>query len=353
MKTKRLSRFLMIAALVFGCGNPYAEERPDILWFATEDAHSYDFGRCGNGCFATPPVMDGSDGSAVSAESPLFTFGVVTDVHYSSVKETWAARHYTESEEKLREAVATFNRAHVDFVVSLGDMIDGDVGSYAVIRPILEQSAAPVYKILGNHDYLEPYGSEEQRHVLEVLGISDPYFSVSRNGYRLLFLDSNDLSVYARAKDSPEYEEAVALLDSLKRSGAANARQYNGAIGKAQRAWLVRELSAAESRGERVICFAHMPLMPPAGQFTLWNNMQIAALLQKYACVRAFLAGHHHKGGVARFGSVLHFTFQGMIEGLDNHYAIVEVYPEKFVIRGYGVQPDETICWLQTTAPHD
>lgn len=162
---------------------------------------------------------DRPDGLAVSAESPLFTFGVVTDVHYSNVKETWAARRYAESGEKLREAVAAFNRAHVDFVVSLGDMIDGDIGSYAVIRPILEGSAAPVYKILGNHDYLGPYGSEEQRRVLEELGISEPYFSVVRNGYRLLFLDSNDISVYARAKESPEYAEAAALLDSLKRSG--------------------------------------------------------------------------------------------------------------------------------------
>ena len=100
------------------------------------------------------------------------------------------------------------------------------------------------------------------------------------------------------------------------------------------------------SDGERVICFAHMPLMPPDGQFTLWNNGQIAALLQRYPCVRAFLAGHHHKGGAHRFGSVLHFIFQGMIEGPDNHYAIVEVYPDKLVIRGYGAQRDEILRWL-------
>lgn len=282
---------------------------------------------------------------AISAESPLFAFGVVTDVHYSNVKEMRGTRRYAESGEKLREAIAAFNRAHVDFVVSLGDMVDGDIGSYAVLRPIWEHSAAPVYKILGNHDFFGPYGSEEQRRVLEELGISDPYFSVSKNGCRLLFLDSNDISVYARAKGSPEYEGAAALLDSLTKSGAANAQQYNGAIGKTQREWLIQELSSAERRGEWVICFAHMPLMPLDGQFTLWNNTQVAALLQKYACVRAFLAGHHHKGGGSRFGSVPHFIFQGMVEGADNHYAIVEVYPDKLVIHGYGVQQDETFCW--------
>lgn len=77
---------------------------------------------------------DRPDCLAVSAESPLFAFGVVTDVHYSNVKETWAARRYAESGEKLREAVAAFNRAHVDFVVSLGDMIDGDIGSLSLIH---------------------------------------------------------------------------------------------------------------------------------------------------------------------------------------------------------------------------
>lgn len=341
MKTIHLSGILAIAGLLFGCGNPYAQERPDSLRLTIEDTRLCDSGCSGNGHAAAPAT----DRPAEPAESPLFAFGVVTDVHYSKVKEMRGARRYAESEEKLREAVATFNRAHVDFVVSLGDMIDGDIGSYAVIRPILERSAAPVYKILGNHDFLGPYGSEAQRRVSEELGISDPYFSVSRDGYRLLFLDSNDISVYARAKGSPEYEEAAALLDSLTKFGAANARRYNGAIGKAQREWLIRELSDAERKGERVICFAHMPLMPLAGQFTGWNNRQLAALLQKYACVRAFLAGHHHKGGVSRFGSVLHFTFQGMVEGSDNHYAIVEVYPDKLVMRGYGVQQDETFCW--------
>lgn len=296
--------------------------------------------------FAAGRECGGPSGPAVSGEAPLFTFGVVTDVHYSNIKETWAARHYAESGKKLREAVAAFNRAHVDFIVSLGDMIDGDIESYAEIRPILEGSAVPVYKILGNHDYLGPYGSEEQRRVLEELGISEPYFSVVRNGYRLLFLDSNDISVYARAKESPEYGEAFSILDSLNRCGAVNARQYNGAIGEVLRKWMARELAGAESRGERVICFAHMPLMPLGGQFTLWNNAQIVTLLQGYSCVTAFLAGHHHKGGSHRFGSVRHFTFQGMIEGPDNHYAIVEVYPDKLVIRGYGAQRDETLCWL-------
>lgn len=286
------------------------------------------------------------DNSANTATVPLFTFGVVSDVHYSNRKETKSSRHYAASGEKIREAVATFDAANVDFVVSLGDMIDGDVASYADIRPILENAAAPVYGIAGNHDYLGPYGSDVQRHVFEELGIAEPYFCLAKAGFRLLFLDSNDISTYARAKGSPEYEEATRILGRLKEAGAANARSYNGAIGEVQRKWLAGQLDDAARKGERVICLAHMPLMPLEGQFTLWNNARIAGLLQGYPCVKAFLAGHHHKGGSHDFGHIRHFTFQGMIENDDNHYAIVEVYADRLVIRGLGAQQGATLTYL-------
>lgn len=296
---------------------------------------------CGNGA---PGFADGGNGRCeVPAEVPLFSFGVITDVHYSNRKEPLGTRRYAESGDKLREAIDAFNAMNVDFVVSLGDMIDGDIESYADIRPIMESSRVPVYKIPGNHDFLGPYGSARQQRVLDELGISEPYFSVVRNGCRLLFLDSNDISVYARSEESAEYAEASEILDDLKNRGIANARLYNGAFGALQREWIAGELAAAGSRGETVICLAHIPLMPLDGKFTLWNNRQVADMLMQYACVKAFLAGHHHAGGIHSFGHIRHFTFQGMIEGSENHYAVVEVYRDRLVIRGYGAQPGATL----------
>ncbi len=275
--------------------------------------------------------------------SPLFTFGVVTDIHFSNLKPPKGSRLYAASEGKLQEAVATFESEGVDFVVSLGDMIDGDIESYATIRSILETLPMPVYQVLGNHDFLGPYGSDEQRRVMEALKIRKPCFSVVKEGYRLLFLDSNDCSTYARAAGSAAYREAAACLEALKQEGRANAENYNGALGERQRAWLAGELAKAERRNESVICLTHMPLMPLDGKFTLWDNRQTADLLQRHSCVKAFLAGHHHTGGNGRLGDIVHFTFQGMIEGTQNHYAIVEVYPDRLVIRGYGAQPDASI----------
>lgn len=71
--------------------------------------------------------------------------------------------------------------------------------------------------------------------------------------------------------------------------------------------------------------------------------VRIAELLMRHACVKAFLAGHHHPGGCHAFGRIRHFTFQGLIEGSDNRYAVVEVYRDKLVIRGYGAQPGATL----------
>lgn len=287
---------------------------------------------------------DGGNGRcALPDEAPIFSFGVITDVHYSNLKAPWGTRRYAESGEKLREAMGAFHAMNVDFVVSLGDMIDGDIESYADIRPILDSSCVPVYKILGNHDFLGPYGSARQQRVLDELGICEPYFSVVKSGCRLLFLDSNDISVYARPEESAEYREASGILDDLKKEGIANARLYNGAIGALQQEWIARELAAAGSRGETVICLAHMPLMPQDGKFTLWNNRAVADLLMRHGCVKAFLAGHHHQGGCHAFDRIPHFTFQGMIEGSDNRYAVVEVYRDKLVIRGYGAQPGATL----------
>lgn len=273
---------------------------------------------------------------------PLFSFGVITDVHYSTLKPTKGTRHYAASEAKVREAVETFEAAGVDFVVSLGDMIDGDIESYARIDAELRRLPVPIYAVAGNHDFTGPYGSDTQRRVMEELGLRESGYSVVKRGWRLLFLDSNSCSTYARAAGTADYAEAAALFRSLQHAGRANAEHYNGGLGERQRAWLAGQLDEAERRGEAVICLTHMPLLPLDGKFTLWDNRQTAALLESHPCVKAYLAGHHHAGGCGRLGNVFHFTFQGMIEGEQNHYAIVEVYADRLVIRGYGAQPDAT-----------
>lgn len=279
----------------------------------------------------------------VRPDTPLFSIGVVTDVHYSNRKEPVNNRYYRASEWKLQEAVATFNDAHVDLVVSLGDLIDSDSDSFADIAPVLESSKAPVYRIAGNHDFLVPFDARKQQAALRMMGVGKLYFSVIRDGYRLLFLDGNDIALYAHATGTPQYAQAERIFTELTFEGAANARDYNGAIGSEQQAWLIRELEKATAAGQEVLCFCHMPVLPLLGRYTLWNNLQIARLLGAWPCVKAYLAGHHHPGGYGAYQNVHYVTFRGMIDGPRNQYAVVDVYADKLVIRGFGTQKSMTL----------
>src|SRR3972149_6375808 len=60
---------------------------------------------------------------AAEAPAPALRIGLVTDVHYAD-RPPQGARHYRESLDKLREAVARFNTPRPDFAVELGDFID-------------------------------------------------------------------------------------------------------------------------------------------------------------------------------------------------------------------------------------
>lgn len=298
--------------------------------------------------FLLPGLCAASPAPAADApEAPLFSVGIVTDVHYSNRKEPANNRYYGASKRKLEEAVATFNDAHVDWVVSLGDLIDCEIDSYADIAPILGSAAAPVLKIAGNHDFPVPFDEERQRVFSRTMGLDRPYFSVVRAGFRLLFLDGNEVSIYAHAEGSPQHAAGEKMLAELTAEGASNARHYNGALGGEQLAWLMRELEEATAARQQVVCFCHMPALPLLGRYTLWNNLSVAALLEAAPCVKAYLSGHHHPGGWGTYGNVHYVTFQGMIEGPDNHYAIVEVYPEKLVIRGFGAEKSRTLEFLR------
>ena len=57
---------------------------------------------------------------APSFGDALATAGIVTDVHYADAPAE-GTRVYRDSPMKVKDAVATFNKTGVDFVVSLGD----------------------------------------------------------------------------------------------------------------------------------------------------------------------------------------------------------------------------------------
>lgn len=270
------------------------------------------------------------------AEKPLATIGIVTDIHYCRVREPGGSRYYALSKVKLSEAVDMFNEVGVDFTVSLGDTFDPDPDTYQDIADEFARLDAPVYKVLGNHDCIAPYGSEKQNAVLALLGIENPYYSVKGpNDLRLIFIDGNDVSIQSTAPGTPKRAVAEEMLQELADNGAPLARPYNGMLSEEQIRWLVSELDVARNASEEVLVFSHMPLEPRDIDAALWDGGKIDSLLQSYPNVRAVFSGHHHSGAYHLSGKIMHYTFRGMIEGTVNHYGIVRIYKDRIDVIEY------------------
>lgn len=271
----------------------------------------------------------------------VVTFGVFTDSHYSATKANKTDRFYSASKQKIQDAVDTFNAEKVDMVFSLGDLVDNEYEDYQDVGQYLAQLSMPMYKVLGNHDFITPFSSQQQTEALKVLGISNRYFSIIKGDFRLIFLDTSDVAKYSNEEGTEAYRKAENMLAILKDDLEPNAKQYNGAIGKQQQDWLDAELRAALNESQKVICFAHIPLyIDGAKQYTLWNREDIKDMLAPYKCVKAFVAGHHHAGGYADDGGFHHITLKGMVMGEDTSYSVIRLYDDRMVIDGYGREND-------------
>lgn len=267
--------------------------------------------------------------------------GIITDAHYSA-KENSNGRYYSASKQKISEAVQVFNNAGVDMAISLGDLVDNEYTDYSDIQVELAKLSMPMYKILGNHDFITPFSEEQQSAALKVLGITNRYFSIVKNGVRLIFLDSSDLATYSHPLESKGYREAEAIYKELKDDLAPNARVYNGAIGSVQMEWLKSELQKAQSLSEHVVCFTHIPLALPAtgNKYTLWNDEDVIDLLTEYPCVKAVIGGHHHEGGYSLTGGIHHITLKGMVQGEQNSYSILSIKKTSIEVDGFGRETD-------------
>lgn len=267
------------------------------------------------------------------AGSDDFAFGVITDAQYCDA-ESSGTRHYKASAQKLTECVNALNQLDLAFVIHLGDFIDRDASSYDVMNPIYRRLAAPRYHVLGNHDF--SVDADKLDDVATMLGMKDRYYHFCHQGWRFVVLDGNDLSLFARPKDSPEYEQALSLYTTLRERNAPNAQTWNGALSEAQLVWLDRQLSEADEADERVVAFCHFPIYPE-DVHNLWNDTAVVRILESHRSAVAFLNGHNHAGNYGEKGGIHYLTFPGMVETQDTTaYAVVHVQSDSLRVAGYG-----------------
>lgn len=264
--------------------------------------------------------------------TPILRIGLVADIQYADVK-TQGTRYYRNSLGKLKVCVEDFNKQKVQFSLNLGDVIDRNHKDLDSVLPILKQLKKPMYITPGNHDYKEV---TENSLLYAKLGMPAEYYSFERKGWLFIMLNTNEVSAYSNIQGTWKEKELKAIMDSIAASKGVNGADYNGGISSKQLKWVDSLLAQAQNKHQKVFIFSHHPLDFSRG-FTALNNKQILQTIDKYTCVKALFAGHHHTGDFGTHLSIPCITLEGMVETSDkNAYGILELYRDKFVLTGYG-----------------
>ena len=201
--------------------------------------------------------MDNMQGS-----KSIVSFGIVADLQYCDAPPD-NNRYFRNTPDKLKKATGEFNKRNLDFVINLGDLIDRDWESYDGILPLFEKFKAPVYHVLGNHDY--EVEDQYKPVVHKKLGIQK-YYDFSIENWRFIVLDGNEISTFANHENSIEYKKAEKLLKELKQGHKVNANFWNGGIGEDQLNWLSQTLDDAKKEYQKsLIRFPPYPLMKVFG----------------------------------------------------------------------------------------
>lgn len=268
-------------------------------------------------------------------------FGLMADVQYAE-KPTSGKRHYAAAKLRLEECVDAMNAQtpRPAFVIQMGDLIDGGEHAEEELKTasaIYNRLTMPRYHVLGNHDFAGLYRQE----TLKILGMERAYYTFDWGDLRFVVLDTQDVAIQGGwPENSPSFLNAIAMLERLRRVGAANAQEYNGGVGREQMDWLNAVLDEADSQKKRVIVFGHLPLLPAGETHTLWNAEDIVAMFERHSCVKAYFCGHIHRGNTLQQNGIHYVSFEAMVDWADQTAVWYEIRlaPDVIEARGAGIQ---------------
>ncbi len=291
-----------------------------------------------------PLAMVGSckgGGGKSGLANEVLSFGVIADPQYAD-QDKRGNRHYRKSLGKLVHAVEELNKHELDFVVTLGDVIDKDLKSFDDIMPLYKKLKAPHNLVIGNHD-LEVDDADKPK-VMAAMGLAKNYYSEVKKGWRTIYLDGTDVSLFSHSEESPQWLIADKLYKKLKASKVRQAVPWNGAMSDEQIKWFTSELEASKKAGERVIICNHYPIMPAGDSHNLWNAEAVVEIIDKYDHVALYLNGHNHKGNYAERNGTHFVNFKGMVETeKKSAYGVVTCYSDRIEINGYDTEPDRKL----------
>lgn len=280
--------------------------------------------------------------SLCMSQEPILRFGVIADPQYADLAANRALdRHFRQSLAKLSQAIGTFEGEDLDFIVTLGDLVDRGWENFEAPLEIYRRSRHECLFLPGNHDFLvEP---ERIAEVYDTLGMPSPYYSFVRSGIRFIVTDCCEESLFATVADPARHASAKARLERLEAAGAQNAKDWNAGISGRQFTWIAGQLKAARAADQAVIVMGHYPLYPQTDH-ALWDAGALAELLSGAPHVLAYLCGHDHRGGLEKAGHCWFFNAMGMVDTAeDNAFCVVEIHADRIEIRGFGREQDRSL----------
>lgn len=274
-------------------------------------------------------------------------------------------RAWNETLDRLRQACTQFNKADVDLIVSLGDIIEGyhdpkknsaanDAAAIKEATADLKRTLdvfssvwAPLCHVVGNHCRSIP-----KRTLHSALGLPPGcayYVREPAPGWRLVFLDTAQLCGSAVDASSTE----IAALRRVVSSERRPRHWFHGALADNQLTWLRSQLDTAVELKQRVIILSHYPLADGAARAShvVANTSDVRGIIEADATpVVLCLAGHDHIGGLmtvpktVKRGAVTYATFPAILEAPSdgNAFGILTAHSDGSIVIEAGTNSPVT-----------
>lgn len=269
-----------------------------------------------------------------------FEIGVIADCQYCQCEPT-EVRFYKMSPNRLHKAVEELNTHNLDYTIHLGDFIDKDFSSFDTLIPIWDRLKSTKFHVLGNHDF--SVSDSLKPHIFKKMGLSERYYSITKNNWRFIVLDGNDLSVHGALSEIKK-QQTDSLFSRLSDKNMPNLKPWNGGLSLEQLQWVENELKLATKKNERVGFYCHFPVLGETDHHNLWNYRQLLTIIDKYDCVKFYFNGHNHTGGYVLKNGIHYLNFKGMVDTRDStSYARVAFYKDSLIVKGYGREHDRTL----------
>lgn len=211
-----------------------------------------------------------------SGDMGMIRFLVFSDLHYDEV---------ADGDERIDNILRNARRRQLDFIVSLGDLCRPVAENRKLLNKF-KSLGVPFYNVIGNHETDNSSVSE----IMGFLSLSNPYYSVVHNGYKLIFLNTCYLN--DNGEEKPYYRKNFKNIPSVHPIVPTDELQ-----------WLHDELSD----GMKYIVFSHHSLVNEFAKRGVSNRAEVRELF-KGKSVLLCLNGHDHGDGYSYVDGVSYIT---------------------------------------------